>query len=280
MALKADNPLAGGTSLARAQFNSPGFQTGVTGWCLFQNGNFEANNALIRGSTTINGTTLIYNGAPGVNKLVYSVIAGTANTTDSFGNIVLAGAARYDFNGAVWTAVQELNGGILFYTAASETAGWTNIGSIGPKVSSSSMIALGGDFIMGTSNGFYLKAVDPATGDRESWHAVSTPAGMTGTLRVKLLPDDHLAVLDVNTVITSTNVAPTTYTAGSLPSAAYYPLAARQFAVSVNQQWSTTANASPRVAVPTSGAVTLPLPGFNSAGAACIVSGTVVYPLD
>jgi len=126
-----------------------------------------------------------------------------------------------------------------------------------------------------------LQVVQPGTASTaETWHAVTVPAGMTGTIRVKISAADNVALLDINTVITSTNAAPTTYTAGSLPSAAYYPLAARQFPVSVNQQWSTVANASPRVSIPTSGAVSLPLPGFVTAGASCVVSGLVMYPLD
>lgn len=130
------------------------------------------------------------------------------------------------------------------------------------------------------ANGAVLTPQDPNGLTAETWHAVSVPAGMTGAIRVKVLAVGLLAALDVNVTITSTNVAPTTYTAGSLPAGGYYPLGPRQFPLSVNQQFTTTANASPRVVIPASGAVSLPLPGFNAAGASCIVSGTVFYPLD
>lgn len=114
----------------------------------------------------------------------------------------------------------------------------------------------------------------------DGWNAVSNPAGVTGTIRVQLSPLASMAVLDVNATITSDLNAPTSYVTGNLPSAAYYPAAARMFPVSVNQQWSTTANASPRLLIPTSGGVSLQMPGFNAAGNACIVSATILYPLN
>lgn len=129
------------------------------------------------------------------------------------------------------------------------------------------------------ANGTYIVPRSPVTGNPETWTAVTTPAGMTGTIRVKLLAEAKLAALDVDVTITSTSTAGTSYTAGALPSAAYYPAAARQFPLTVNQGMGASPTI-PRVAVPTSGAVSLLMPGFTTAGLACIVSGTVIYPLD
>lgn len=50
------NSIAKGVSLARALFQSPNFQTGVSGWALFLDGDAEFNNALIRGTIQV-GTT-------------------------------------------------------------------------------------------------------------------------------------------------------------------------------------------------------------------------------
>jgi hypothetical protein len=114
----------------------------------------------------------------------------------------------------------------------------------------------------------------------ETWHTVTNPTGITGTIRAKILAQENMAVLDVNCMITSTLAAPNAYTAGSLRNSSYYPAAARQYDVSVNQQWSTTANASPRIQIPTSGGIVFDMPGFNAAGNSCIVSMTQEYPLN
>lgn len=114
----------------------------------------------------------------------------------------------------------------------------------------------------------------------EAWNTVTTPTGMTGTVRVKMLAQAKMACLDINALITSTSTTATTYNAGSLPAGGYYPTGQRQFDLSVNQQFTNTGNASPRVNIPASGALSLDMPAFDTAGNSCIVSGTVHYPLD
>jgi hypothetical protein len=236
------------------------------------------------------GGVFVYDPAPGFGNLIASE---TDATSDLFGNSTLAGKTSYGPGpGGSRIALQmeafvtAVGVGFAWYSAPSASGPWTLKTSLVTSTSLSNLDILppaGGTVQIGSplliNPGFGVFA-STAAGTAESWHSVSLPAGMTGSIRVKLLAEGSFAALDVNTVITATNAAPTTYTAGSLPSAAYYPAAARQFALSVNQQWSTVANASPRAAIPASGAVTMPLPGFVTAGAACIVSGTVVYPLD
>jgi hypothetical protein len=132
MALKPQgNNILAGTSLAIAQIQSPGFVTGVTGWCIFQNGNAEFNNVTIRGGQVIGGTALYYSGTPAANNLVASV-SGVAGT-DPFGNDYLAGEASYHFTAAGGSsrAVAVSDSGITWYTAAS--------GTLGPWVAGSSI---------------------------------------------------------------------------------------------------------------------------------------------
>ncbi len=111
-------------------------------------------------------------------------------------------------------------------------------------------------------------------GTIDGWNAVSLtggPAGISGSIRVKRMPWKS-TWLDCEISFT-TLVANSTTTIGSLPSAAYYPTAARQFALGVS---GTVTNANtPRIFVPTSGAVQLILPiGANGAGC------SVMYPTD
>jgi hypothetical protein len=83
MALKPQgNNILAGTSLAIAQIQSPDFVEGVSGWCIFQNGNAEFNSGTFRGFI-VGGSLFIYNGTPGVGTLVASI---TSLTADPFGN--------------------------------------------------------------------------------------------------------------------------------------------------------------------------------------------------
>lgn len=111
----------------------------------------------------------------------------------------------------------------------------------------------------------------------ETWHAVSfASSGLTGTLRVKLLPLANFAVID-GTIAVTLGAAATTYTFGSLPSSAYYPAAGRQYPVSVtNTPTGITANL-PRIFVPSSGAVQMVMPSGSGAATA---SFTQMIPLD
>jgi hypothetical protein len=113
----------------------------------------------------------------------------------------------------------------------------------------------------------------------ESWHAVSLPSsgGFSGTARVKLLPTPNLAVLDV--AVRWTNTAGSTFSFGSLPSAAYYPLTPRHVAVGVGG--TPTSMIPSAITIPTSGAVQIYC-AASSGGSGSVdwYGGTYVYPLD
>lgn len=88
MALKPQgNNILAGTSLAIAQIQSPDFVTGVSGWCIFQNGNAEFNSGTFRGFI-VGGSLFIYTGTPGLGTLVASI---TSLTADPFGNVTKPG---------------------------------------------------------------------------------------------------------------------------------------------------------------------------------------------
>ena len=100
----------------------------------------------------------------------------------------------------------------------------------------------------------------------ETFHDVSGGSG--NTARVKLLPWNAV-LLDVQASWAATG----TTTMASLPSAAYYPTQARQFAVASNAAVAQNA----RVFVPTSGAIQLVVSGGASNGqGGC----TVTYPTN
>jgi hypothetical protein len=123
-------------------------------------------------------------------------------------------------------------------------------------------------------------ACEPGTSvTPEVWHTVSNPTGVTGTIRVKILTEANAALLQVNCSITSTLASASNYAAGSVPSSAYYPASNLQQPLSVSQPIAAS-QASPRVGLTTAGAVTLAMPAFVTAGNACTVEGTWMYPLN
>lgn len=239
----------------------------------------------------------VYSGTPRAGNPPIEWIS--PGTSDPYGNTLPAQGIGSQLAGNSWAT---LNGGNLNFARIGQPlslsggifaalAGQLDIDC--PKVSASDTVALlelisaqqsgvGAQFNF--QNGAILSSngtpANPTAISTDGWNAVSNPAGVPGTIRVQLSPLASMAVLDVNATITSDLNAPTSYVTGNLPSAAYYPAAARMYPVSVNQQWSTTANASPRLLIPTSGGVSLQMPGFNAAGNACIVSATILYPLN
>src|SRR6185312_698005 len=80
------------------------------------------------GNTIINPSGMFsYSPSPG---LVNS--AGvTADTTDQYGNAVLAGQVTYNNAGSFWEALQNEGGALTWYEAASEAGPWTNEAGIG-----------------------------------------------------------------------------------------------------------------------------------------------------
>src|SRR5260370_8988036 len=100
MALKSENNILAGTSLARAAIQSPDYVPGVSGWSIFQNGDVEFNSGTFRGTlaaATFIGNDFIintsgaffYSGAPAAGNLVASIAPPAG--TDPFGNNDLAG---------------------------------------------------------------------------------------------------------------------------------------------------------------------------------------------
>jgi len=134
--LKSENPLVGGTALRRAAIQSPGFQTGVTGWAINQDGSAEFNNVVIRNGQVVSGTAVYYSGAPAAGNLVASVSAAAG--TDSKGNAYLAGIATYaSLGGQVVATVLSPgagNPGVFFYSAATEAGPYSTIAHITPDL--------------------------------------------------------------------------------------------------------------------------------------------------
>lgn len=221
-----------------------------------------------------------YSPTPGAGNLIFSLSASAGH--DPFGNLYPVGVTLYQS-----TPLQFANLSQPFSTNPTVTAS-QNAGSAQLVLSSGAdSTNTTGVLVLvdsGNAQGASAQITSPArmVVAGESWHAVTLPPGMTGTIRVKQLAEGKFAALDVNVNITSSLTTPSTFTGGSLPTAvpSYYPLASRQFPLSVNGQFTATSNASPRVIIPTSGAMSMPMPGFASAGVAVIVSGLIVYPLD
>jgi hypothetical protein len=248
--------------------------TGVAGA-----GTFEAGDMLITPSGQY-----VYSGTPGAGNLIYSV--APFNGSDPFGNTVFGGTTTYTAlaPGGPYLAIQTFGGEIETFTSASASAApgaWTSQMQLGFQ-SAGYGLSIAGPFVSVSSPlAPILIAVEPGTTvTPETWHAVTVPAGMTGNIRVMILPLSGMAVLDVNVVITSNLGAVTTYTGGTLPAPGYYPQGQREYPLAVDHNYTTVANAIPRVVIPISGDVLLDMPGFSSPGASCIVCGTVMYPVN
>jgi hypothetical protein len=262
----------------------------VMGWQAVQA--VEAQYVIVSGP---GGGVFIYNGTPGPgNPPIYWE---TNSPTDPYGNTLPTPGI-----GSANITYAAINGGAIIFgdsitrptneagSITSTSAGFLRIASPTESVTDTAAI-LG--LLSKTANGglgpsFEVFAALVATSgtpsnptqiSTDTWNTVTTPTGMTGTIRVMLSPLANLAMIDVNVVITSTNTTGTSYTGGTLPSASYYPSAARQFPLSVNQGMGTSPS-MPRLSIPTSGDVALIMPGFTTAGNTCIVSGLVTYPLN
>jgi hypothetical protein len=89
MALKPQgNNILAGTSLAIAQIQSPDYMPGLTGWCIFQNGNAEFNSGTFRGFI-VGGSIFIYSGAPALGNPPIAWMS--SRTTDPFSNTIQPG---------------------------------------------------------------------------------------------------------------------------------------------------------------------------------------------
>lgn len=222
MAFSADNPVVGGTSLARAQIQSPNFITGSTGWVIRQDGSAEFNNVVIRGGVVVGGTALYYSGTPAFGNLIAS-IAGTGGT-DTFGNAYLAGVVGYTHVGGNYSAVQSGGSGTValtgYYTASSAAGPWTLQGFIETvageiQVVSNSAIVLSPGGTSGTVGIFTSASLGggiPVSQINRSAISVGNSAAATDITNVWTIPAhdaDNGAKYVLETFVTATTGATT-----------------------------------------------------------------------
>lgn len=238
---------------------------------------FQAGNRII-----INGNGFfIYNGTPAFGNLLAAFVP--ENYTDQYGNVVpFQGLQIWDPSAQSMMLINGESFATYFYLT--EAGPYTNlinifISSISSILGITGQLGMSVDLELPISQIFASEPGSPGTA--ETWHSITLPTSGTwaGTLRVKYLPLLNFAIIDANLTYTTT-VTGTQYAAGALPSSSYYPSASRYGALAVNQAFTTTANAVPRIEVPTSGDVQLFMPAFNTAGNTSIVVGTFIYPLD
>jgi hypothetical protein len=287
------NPIVGDTVLRRPAIQSPNFVTGVSGWTINIDGSAEFNNLSIRG--TFNGTNFVinssgeffYSGTPASGNLIQSVTNGAG--TDGVGNAYLTGTTVYSQVGGTFIATSLEAGTVAWFTASSAAGpytqqtdigfSWNNVtgGSLLLQATDKVKLGQGGNAIWDEiGQQFNLPSGGGPFISGESFHAVSNGTGVSGTARVKKLPWNAIW-LDVECTFTYTGAAQT-FTMGSLPDATYYPTAARHFPVGITGTPSGIATTSPRMFVPTSGALQFLVPSGAGAGAA--ISASVIYPTN
>lgn len=105
--MQFQDDLAAGVVLVRPALMSPNYSPGAAGWVVNADGSAELNNVVIRGGTTVSGTSLYYNGTPGPGKLILSISA-TAGT-DAYGNSYPAGVQWKDTAGTLGIAGTDLS---------------------------------------------------------------------------------------------------------------------------------------------------------------------------
>lgn len=131
----------------------------------------------------------------------------------------------------------------------------------------------------GQTANFDPTSLNPGSYKPETWKTISNPSGVTGTIRYRKLAESNFAVLDVLCTIVSTLTSSHTYTAGTLNSQ-YWPLSGRNYPAAFNQGVSSTAIAGPIIQITSGGVVSIICEPFASAGIACIIQGTIIFPLD
>lgn len=116
------NSVVGGVSLVRPAIQSPNFATGSTGWQVSVDGSAEFNNVVIRGGTTVSGTSLYYDGTPAIGNLIGSLAATSG--TDAYGNAYRAGFTVYATDASGRYSQMQTNGEIAIgYTSVFANAG-------------------------------------------------------------------------------------------------------------------------------------------------------------
>lgn len=253
-----------------------------------------------------------YSPVPGKGNLIFSVSAAAG--TDQFGNEYVQGVAAYVGNDVMSMGEQDGLPGFFIQNLASAAAtppfivagpltatqSELSISSgNGSATATAATLALLDSVASGFSNGqIQLNCGEVALGQSgdfqwndnllnltlpassgpfikgESFHTLTNPSGLSGTVRVKLLPWNAVW-LDVN--VSWTTAAATTFTMGSsFPSASYYPTASRVFPLAQNGVPSGITSTMPRVFVGTSGAPQIIVPA--STAGATTAGCTVIYP--
>jgi hypothetical protein len=113
----------------------------------------------------------------------------------------------------------------------------------------------------------------------QGWQAIGLPSGVSGTVRVMLLPWNCF-ILDI--AVTATVGSATTYTLGNLPSncqPSNGPGGVRIYALGTNETVNTSANtALPRIYMTTAGGLQLIFPA-GSAGTST-ATATLIIPTN
>lgn len=221
------NPAFGATVLRIPAEQSPNFVTGVSGWIIRQDGSAEFNNVTIRGGEIVGGDSLFYSPSEGAGNLVLSVNGDTADTADSFGNVVFPGVTVYKGSGGIFRATQFFGSLVTEYTAASQAGPYSILAGI--ELASAEGITLqdlsgngitldtsGGPIVIGPSGAATVSIDSPLTTDQatigaaltatsgtsasptvittDTWHNVTPPTGFTGLLRYRLRAENDVEV--------------------------------------------------------------------------------------
>jgi hypothetical protein len=108
------NSVVGGVTLVRPAIQSPDYVSGSSGWAVMLDGSAEFNDVVIRGGTSVSGTSLYYSGTPTAGNLIVSIAAAAG--TDEFGNAypqgvgLEGGSGKVTIYDATGTAVITLDG--------------------------------------------------------------------------------------------------------------------------------------------------------------------------
>lgn len=250
---------------------SPGVQPGVSQSVVI------ANRVIVYGT---NGGIYVYSGTPAAGSLIAS-ITGSGGLDPYKLNNCVAGIASYFSNGTGYLAIQLVGFAVQWQSNTTFAGAYTVFATFNASLSNNAF-----NFLTLPVQSTAGTAAAPTLITTDDWNDLELPSSGTwsGTVRYALLPlgvdGANFAVLDVNVTFTTTTSA-AGYNCATDMGSDYYPAAARQYPLSVNQNYTTeTENATPRVAISTAGVVTLDMPAFGTAGNSCIVSGTVIYPLN
>lgn len=253
-----------------------------------------------------------YSPTPGAGNLIFSVAAAAGD--DPYGNTYVQGVAAYVGNfvmsmgeqaglpgffiqnqaspaaippflaaGPLTSGSSELSVSSGNGAAGAQEAVMSLLDSVASGFANGQIQANAGVVSLGQSGGFQWNdnlhnfTIPASSGpfiQGESFHTLTNPSGLSGTVRCKLLPWNAVW-MDVN--VSWTTAAATTFTMGSnLPSAGYYPIANRVFPLVQNGAPTGIASVMPRLFVPTSGPPQIIVPA-SSAGASS-AGCSVIYP--